>query len=117
MYPGSGKEGMPTLPLLATTKPRVVLLYSAYGLASSARRGASGVYAPVLAPGRTATSSQRACPSNAAAPKSRSAVNSPPLTGRSFLLAVPPICVAAAGRVEELELEVVGAVGRAAGVA
>ena len=46
-------------------------------------RGPTEVKAPVLAPARASTASQRALPANAAEPKSSGTVNRPPPTGTS----------------------------------
>ena len=56
---------------------------SAFGTAFSSWRPAMGVKAPVLAPSRTPTASQRASPWNAAAPKSSGTVNRPSSTATS----------------------------------
>src|SRR5262245_23697601 len=56
---------------------------SAFGVGLSSWRPDSGVKGPVLAPGRTPIARKRASPGNAAAPKSRDAVNNPAATATS----------------------------------
>ena len=101
--------------LFATPDQGTADAKAAFGDGVSSWRPASVVYAPVLAPGRTRISSQRLLPANTA-PKSSDTVNRPFVTTTSSRVSVEPDLRAAARRVEQRELQVVGAARRVARV-
>ncbi len=71
--------GLPAIP-----DQGAVWLKTAFGVGVNSWRGASTVKAPLLPPGRTPTSTQRALPANALPPKSRLTVKRPLATAFVF---------------------------------